>query len=67
MDEKLLTADEVAELLAIGRQRVYQFVREGGMPVIRLGERQFRFIYRDVVAWAEKRNSMFTEEKENEK
>lgn len=43
MDKQILVADEVAELLRIDRQRVYELVRTNQIPVIRLGERQYRF------------------------
>lgn len=43
MDKKLLVADEVAELLRVDKQRVYELVRTNQIPVIRLGERQYRF------------------------
>lgn len=43
MERQILVADEVAELLRIDRQRVYELVRTNQIPVIRLGERQYRF------------------------
>lgn len=43
MNKQILVADEVAQLLRVDRQRVYSLVREGAIPVIRLGERQYRF------------------------
>lgn len=43
MDKEILVADEVAELLRVDRQRVYELVRTQKIPVIRLGERQYRF------------------------
>lgn len=43
MDKQILVADEVAEMLRVDRQRVYELVRRGAIPVIRLGERQYRF------------------------
>lgn len=41
--KRILVADEVAEYLRIDRQRVYELVRTNQIPVIRLGERQYRF------------------------
>lgn len=43
MKQQILIADEVAEILRIDRQRVYELVRSNKIPVIRLGERQYRF------------------------
>jgi excisionase family DNA binding protein len=43
MDKKLLVAGEVAELLRIDKQRVWELVRTNRIPVIRLGDRQYRF------------------------
>jgi excisionase family DNA binding protein len=43
MDNQILIADEVAEILRVDRQRIYELVRTNQLPVIRLGERQYRF------------------------
>lgn len=43
MDKQILVADEVAKLLRVEIQRVYELVRTNQIPVIRLGERQYRF------------------------
>jgi excisionase family DNA binding protein len=43
MDKQILVADEVAELLRVDKQRVYELARSNQIPVIRLGERQYRF------------------------
>lgn len=43
MEKQILVADEVAELLRVDKQRVYELVRANQIPVIRLGERQYRF------------------------
>lgn len=40
---RILIADEVARLLRIDRQRVYELVRKKAIPFILLGERQYRF------------------------
>ncbi len=34
---------KLAEILRVDKQRIYSLVREGAIPVIRLGERQYRF------------------------
>ncbi len=43
MEKQILVAEEVAELLRIDKQRVYELVRAKQIPFIRLGERQYRF------------------------
>lgn len=43
MNKPILVADEVAELLRVDKQRIYELVRTNQLPVIRLGERQYRF------------------------
>lgn len=43
MNKKLLIADEVAQLLRVDKQRIYELVRTKKLPVIKLGERQYRF------------------------
>lgn len=51
MTKQILIADEVAELLRVDRQRVYELVRRNSIPVIRLGERQFRFDADEINSW----------------
>lgn len=43
MDRQILVAKEVAEILRVDLQRVFFLVRTNQIPVIRLGERQYRF------------------------
>ncbi len=43
MEKRILVADEVAELLRVDTQRIYELVRTNRIPVIRLGDRQYRF------------------------
>jgi excisionase family DNA binding protein len=51
MDRQILVADEVAEMLRVDRQRVYELVRKRAIPVIRLGERQYRFDAEAIRDW----------------
>jgi excisionase family DNA binding protein len=51
MERQILVADEVAELLRVDRQRVYELVRRRAIPVIRLGERQYRFDAEAIRQW----------------
>ena len=53
MDKQIMVADEVAELLRVDKQRVYELVRTHQIPVIRLGERQYRFSTEAVIRWLE--------------
>lgn len=47
---KLLRIDDVAELLDVSRARAYELVREGLLPVVRLG-RQIRVDPGKLDAW----------------
>jgi excisionase family DNA binding protein len=51
MGKQILVADEVAELLRVDRQRVYELARRNAIPVIRLGERQYRFDAEAIRQW----------------
>lgn len=54
MERRILIADEVAELLRVDRQRVYELARRNAIPVIRLGERQYRFDAAAIRQWIER-------------
>lgn len=54
MGKQVLIADEVAELLRVDRQRVYELVRQHKIPVIRVGERQYRFNAEAIAQWMER-------------
>lgn len=44
MDKQILVASEVATILRVDIQRVYELTRTNQLPgVIRLGERQYRY------------------------
>lgn len=56
----ILTAPEVAELIGIKVQRLYELVRTrktSKIPVIVIGERQYRFSKEAVLAWLQRDNS----------
>lgn len=53
---RLLTAREVAELLQVALPRVYELVREGTLPCVRLG-RQIRFHEVKLMEWIEQGGS----------
>ncbi len=43
MEKQILVVEEVAEILRVDKQRIYELVRTNRIPVTRLGERQYRF------------------------
>lgn len=51
MEKQLLVAEEIAKILRIDKQRVYELVRTNQIPFIRLGERQYRFSFEAVNKW----------------
>lgn len=56
---KLLTSKEVAEILKVSVQRVWELARESksnGFPVIVLGERQYRFSQDAIISWIQRGN-----------
>ena len=57
MDKQILLADEVAQMLRVDRQRVYELARRNSIPVIRVGERQYRFNAAAVRQWMERGGS----------
>jgi excisionase family DNA binding protein len=54
MERQILIANEVAELLRVDRQRVYELARQDAIPVIRLGARQYRFDAEAIRQWLER-------------
>ena len=58
MEKQILVADEVAELLRVDRQRIYELVRRGAIPVIRIGQRQYRFNADAIKQWIERGGSV---------
>jgi excisionase family DNA binding protein len=51
MTEQILVAEEVATILRVDRQRVYELVRSNSIPFIKLGERQYRFSRPAIENW----------------
>lgn len=62
MERQILIADEVAEMLRVDRQRVYELARRNAIPVIRLGERQYRFDAEAIRQWMTRGGSTVIEE-----
>ena len=53
----ILIADDIAEMLGISVQRVYELTRQrksNGLPVIVLGERQYRYSREAILEWIER-------------
>jgi excisionase family DNA binding protein len=50
MDEQLLTAEELAERLAVSERTVIEWARVGLIPEVRLSRRIRRFDFAEVVA-----------------
>ncbi len=58
MGNQILVAKEVAELLRVDKQRVYELVRTNKIPTIRVGERQYRFDEKSIQNWIERGGNM---------
>lgn len=48
---RLLSAEDVAELLGVPRTFVYALARRGDLPVVRVGERYVRFRAETLEQW----------------
>jgi excisionase family DNA binding protein len=57
LELELLVADEVAKMLRVDRQRVYELARTNAIPVIRLGNRQYRLDAEAIRRWMERGGS----------
>jgi excisionase family DNA binding protein len=57
VSERLLTAVEVAELLAVPRTRVWSMSRRGEIPTVRIGAREVRYRPADIDAWIARRTT----------
>ena len=51
MERQILVADEVAKILRVDRQRVYELARRNAIPVVRVGQRQYRFEAEAIRKW----------------
>ncbi len=52
--QKILTADEVADVLRVNRQRVYELTRRDLLPHIKIADRQYRYLESAILEWLEK-------------
>ena len=55
---KLLTADEVANILRVSKARVYELARTHAIPAVTLGQRQVRFDESSLREWIASAGSM---------
>jgi excisionase family DNA binding protein len=53
MTQEILIAEEAAQLLRVSKQRLYELSRTNQIPVIRLGQRQFRYSKSALEKWLE--------------
>lgn len=51
MVEKLLTIDEVAQMLQVSRSAIYKNMSAGTIPYLRINKRIVRFRPSDIQAW----------------
>jgi excisionase family DNA binding protein len=51
LDQRLLDANEAAQLLHVPRSTLYELVRSRGLPHVRIGERGLRFTKRGLEEW----------------
>jgi excisionase family DNA binding protein len=49
--EPLLDAREAAKLLHVPRSTLYELVRSGGLPHVKIGSRGLRFTRADLAQW----------------
>ena len=57
MAEPLMTAVEVAELLAVPKTRVWSMSRRGEIPTVRIGPREVRYRPEDIDRWIARRTT----------
>ncbi len=55
--ERLLLAEEVAQMLSVSKDRVYSLTRQNLIPHVRIG-RQLRFSYRAIEDWISRGGSV---------
>ena len=62
-EARLLTIDEVAEILSVSSARAYQLARSGTIPVVRLG-RQVRVDSEKLRLWIERGGTDSTDQRD---
>jgi excisionase family DNA binding protein len=59
---KLITAKAASEMLNIRLQRLYELVRRGLIPHVKVGIRQLRFDSDELIAWTKRGGAVETKE-----
>ncbi len=54
MTQKLLTVNEVSEILDLKPARIYELTREKKIPFVQIGERQYRYSQTAIETWIER-------------
>jgi excisionase family DNA binding protein len=57
VSSRLMTAVQVAELLAAPKTRVWSMSRRGEIPTVRIGPREVRYRPEDIEAWIARRTT----------
>ncbi len=65
--EKLMTAKDITEVFGIELQRVYELTRRKLIPVVVLGDRQYRYSRQAIARFIENGGNQKSEGGENEK
>ena len=53
MTQKLLTVNEVSEILDLKPARIYELTRQKKIPFVQIGERQYRYSEPAILNWIE--------------
>ena len=53
MTQKLLTVQEVSEILDLKPARIYELTRQRKIPFVQIGERQYRYSEPALMSWIE--------------
>lgn len=56
MSEKLVTTKELAEILQVHENTLYNWAREQDMPRLKLGHNRVRYDLDEVMNWIKERN-----------
>lgn len=51
MENEVLTAADVAQMLRISNQRVYEITRRKLLPHVKIADRQYRYVKSEIEAW----------------
>jgi excisionase family DNA binding protein len=57
VNQPLLTAEQVAALLAVPKTRVWSMSRRGEIPTVRIGPREVRYRPEDLETWIARRTT----------